>query len=85
MPTRLGLCHGTGDKNEANDEKRELVAFKEDDQEYTQVLRMLRNCRFEAMCIEGTKCLCHIMGEDAQKGLDRCWRHHPHRPEGLTR
>ncbi|MCD7460451.1 hypothetical protein HAX54_043582 [Datura stramonium] len=41
-------------KNEADDEKRELV-FKEDGQEYAQVLRMLGNGRCEAMCIDGTK------------------------------
>ncbi|KAB2068832.1 hypothetical protein ES319_A08G056500v1 [Gossypium barbadense] len=37
-------------KNEADDEKRELV-FKEDGQEYAQVLRMLGNGRCEAMCM----------------------------------
>ncbi|KAE8660761.1 Eukaryotic translation initiation factor 1A, X-chromosomal [Hibiscus syriacus] len=36
--------------------------FKEDGQEYAQVLRMLGNGRCEAMCIDGTKCLCHIRG-----------------------
>ncbi|GFY92351.1 nucleic acid-binding, OB-fold-like protein [Actinidia rufa] len=46
-------------KNEADDEKRELV-FKEDGQEYAQVLRMLGNGRCEAACIDGTKRLCHI-------------------------
>ncbi|KAL3646733.1 hypothetical protein CASFOL_009280 [Castilleja foliolosa] len=46
-------------KNEADDEKRELV-FKEDDQEYAQVLRMLGNGRCEAMCIDGTKRLLFV-------------------------
>ncbi|XP_045800679.1 eukaryotic translation initiation factor 1A-like [Trifolium pratense] len=51
-------------KNEADDEKRELV-FKEDGQEYAQVLRMLGNGRCEAMCLDnnGTKRLCHIRGK----------------------
>ncbi|KAI3888863.1 hypothetical protein MKX03_036047 [Papaver bracteatum] len=49
-------------KNEADDEKRELV-FKEDGQEYAQVLRMLGNGRCEAMGIDGTKRLCHIRGK----------------------
>uniref|UniRef100_A0A0E0NDG2 S1-like domain-containing protein n=1 Tax=Oryza rufipogon TaxID=4529 RepID=A0A0E0NDG2_ORYRU len=44
-------------KNEADDEKRELV-FKEDGQEYAQVARMLGNGRCEAQCIDGTKRLC---------------------------
>ncbi|KAM3744897.1 hypothetical protein ACB098_06G086300 [Castanea mollissima] len=48
-------------KNEADDEKRELV-FKEDGQEYAQVLCMLANGRCEAMCIDGSKHLCHIRG-----------------------
>ena len=38
-------------KNEG-DEKRELV-FKEDGQEYAQVLPMLGNGRLEAQCIDG--------------------------------
>ncbi|KAF5459476.1 hypothetical protein F2P56_023417 [Juglans regia] len=42
-------------KNEADDEKRELV-FKEDGQEYAQVLR-----------IDGTKRLCHIRGKMHKK------------------
>ncbi|KAL7592091.1 eukaryotic translation initiation factor 1A [Lactuca sativa] len=49
-------------KNEAGDEKRELV-FKEDGQEYAQVLRMLGNVRCESMCIDGTKRLSHIHGK----------------------
>eukprot|EP00261_Vitis_vinifera_P034106 XP_019075349.1 PREDICTED: eukaryotic translation initiation factor 1A-like [Vitis vinifera] len=53
-------------KNEADDEKQELV-FKEDGQEYAQVLRMLGNGRCEAMCIDGTKRLCHIRGKMHKK------------------
>ncbi|KAI3511033.1 hypothetical protein L2E82_29715 [Cichorium intybus] len=53
-------------KNEADDEKRELV-FKEDGQEYAQVLRMLGNGRCEAMCIDATKRLCHIRGKMHKK------------------
>uniref|UniRef100_A0A061RCQ6 Eukaryotic translation initiation factor 4C n=1 Tax=Tetraselmis sp. GSL018 TaxID=582737 RepID=A0A061RCQ6_9CHLO len=52
-------------KNE-NDEKRELV-FKEDGQEYAQVVRMLGNGRLEAQCIDGTKRLCHIRGKMRKK------------------
>ncbi|XP_050380991.1 eukaryotic translation initiation factor 1A isoform X1 [Argentina anserina] len=53
-------------KNEADDEKRELV-FKEDGQEYAQVLRMLGNGRCEAQCIDNTKRLCHIRGKMHKK------------------
>ncbi|KAK6158825.1 hypothetical protein DH2020_006139 [Rehmannia glutinosa] len=53
-------------KNEADDEKRELM-FKEDGQEYAQVLRMLGNGRCEAMCIDGVKRLCHIRGKMHKK------------------
>ncbi|KAL9691293.1 hypothetical protein QQ045_011713 [Rhodiola kirilowii] len=53
-------------KNEADDEKRELI-FKEDGQEYAQVLRMLGNGRCEATCIDGTKRLCHIRGKMHKK------------------
>lgn len=52
-------------KNE-NEEKRELV-FKEDGQEYAQVLRMLVNGRLEAMCMDGVKRLCHIRGKMRKK------------------
>merc|ERR1711896_80694 len=47
-------------------EKRELV-FKEDGQEYGQVLRMLGNGRLEAQCFDGQKRLCHIRGKMRKK------------------
>jgi len=46
--------------------KRELT-FKEDGQEYAQVLRMLGNGRLEAQCFDGTKRLCHIRGKLRKK------------------
>jgi len=52
-------------KTEA-EEKRELI-FKEDGQEYAQVLRMLGNNRLEAQCIDGIKRLCHIRGKMRKK------------------
>ena len=42
--------------------KRELI-FKEDGQEYAQVLRMLGNGRLEAYCFDGHKRQCHIRGQ----------------------
>ncbi|KAG7524035.1 eukaryotic translation initiation factor 1A, X-chromosomal [Solea senegalensis] len=53
-------------KNENESEKRELV-FKEDGQEYAQVIKMLGNGRLEAMCFDGTKRLCHIRGKLRKK------------------
>ncbi|EGC40463.1 hypothetical protein DICPUDRAFT_91014 [Dictyostelium purpureum] len=52
-------------KNE-NEQKRELQ-FKEDGQEYAQVLRMLGNGRLEAQCFDGEKRLCHISGKLRKK------------------
>ncbi|XP_027068713.1 eukaryotic translation initiation factor 1A-like [Coffea arabica] len=64
---------GKGGKNRKNgknegedDEKRELV-LKEEGQEYAQVKQMLRNGWCEAMCIDGTKRLCHIRGKMQKK------------------
>ena len=41
--------------------RRELT-FKEDGQEYAQVIKMLGNGRLEAMCFDGTKRLATIRG-----------------------
>jgi len=60
-----GKKHKRG-KGAENMLKRELV-FKEDGQEYGQVLRMLGNGRLEAMCFDGTKRLCHIRGKMRKK------------------
>jgi len=53
-------------KNENEAEKRELI-FKEDGQEYAQVVKMLGNGRLEAMCFDGSKRLCHIRGKLRKK------------------
>jgi len=53
-------------KNENEDMKRELV-FKEDGQEYAQVIKMLGNGRLEASCFDGVKRLCHIRGKLRKK------------------
>ena len=42
--------------------KRELL-FKEEGQEYAQVLRMLGNGRLEAFCFDGVKRMCTIRGK----------------------
>ena len=48
-------------KNFQVGEKRELQ-FKEDGQEYAQVMRMLGNGRVEAFCFDGVKRMCTIRG-----------------------
>ena len=53
-------------KNENEGMKRELV-FKEDGQEYAQVIKMLGNGRLEALCFDGVKRLCHIRGKLRKK------------------
>ncbi|XP_055286331.1 eukaryotic translation initiation factor 1A, X-chromosomal-like [Moschus berezovskii] len=53
-------------KNENEFEKRELV-FKEDGQEYAQVIKMLGNGRLEAMCFNGVKRSCHVRGKLRKK------------------
>jgi translation initiation factor 1A len=62
---------GKGGKNRRrgkndNEEKRELE-FKEDGQEYAQVMRMLGNGRLDAHCFDGVKRLCHIRGKMRKK------------------
>lgn len=58
-------------KNENESEKRELI-FKEDEQEYAQVTKMLGNGRLEAMCFDGVKRLCHIRGKLRKKVSVHC-------------
>ncbi|KAK3215106.1 hypothetical protein GRF29_19g2237229 [Pseudopithomyces chartarum] len=53
-------------KNENDNEKRELT-FKEEGQEYAQVLKMLGNGRLEAQCFDGTRRLGHIRGKLRKK------------------
>lgn len=53
-------------KNENDDDKRELV-FREDGQQYAQVIKMLGNGRLEAQCFDGEKRLAHIRGKMRKK------------------
>merc|ERR1712080_164154 len=53
-------------KNENDNEKRELT-FKEEGQEYAQVVKMLGNGRLEAVCFDGSKRLAHIRGKLRKK------------------
>merc|ERR1712093_41972 len=49
-------------KGDSGLDKRELI-FKEDGQEYAQVLTMLGGGRLEAQCFDGIKRLCGIRGK----------------------
>jgi len=53
-------------KNENDNEKRELT-FKEEGQEYAQVVKILGNGRLEALCFDGEKRLAHIRGKLRKK------------------
>ena len=53
-------------KNENDDMKRELI-FRDDEQQYAQVTKILCCCRLESMCFDGTKRLCHIRGKMRKK------------------
>jgi translation initiation factor 1A len=49
-----------------DNEKRELT-FKEEGQEYAQVIKMLGNGRLEAQCFDGARRLAHIRGKLRKK------------------
>ncbi|KAH6888111.1 hypothetical protein B0T10DRAFT_489560 [Thelonectria olida] len=63
---------GKGGKNrrrgtKENDDQRRELTFKEDGQEYAQVVKMLGNGRLEAMCFDGNKRLANIRGKMRKK------------------
>ena len=43
------------------------MVFREDGQEYAQVIKMLGNGRLEALCFDGEKRLAHIRGKMRKK------------------
>lgn len=51
-----------GKKQGGEDTKRELE-FKDEEQEYGQVTKMLGSGRLTAMCADGTERMCHIRGK----------------------
>jgi hypothetical protein len=56
---------GKGGKNrrrgtKENDDQRRELTFKEDGQEYAQVVKMLGNGRLEALCFDGSKRLANV-------------------------
>ncbi|KAF4946086.1 hypothetical protein FGADI_11442 [Fusarium gaditjirri] len=66
------LTVGQGGKNrrrgtKENDDQRRELTFKEDGQEYAQVVKMLGNGRLEALCFDGSKRLANIRGKMRKK------------------
>ena len=53
--------------NLQNDKEKGELIFKEDGQEYAQILKMLGNGRCETYCFDGIKRLCHIRGKMKKK------------------
>uniref|UniRef100_A0A7S1RNM3 Eukaryotic translation initiation factor 4C n=1 Tax=Alexandrium catenella TaxID=2925 RepID=A0A7S1RNM3_ALECA len=67
MPkNKLGGNKAKRAKGDATKAKKELE-FKDNGQEYGQVMRMLGNGRCEVQCFDGTKRLCHIRGKMRKK------------------
>lgn len=60
-----GKKHKRG-KGDGDLVKRELI-FKEDGQEYGQVLKMLGNGRCDVQCFDNVQRLCHIRGKMRKK------------------
>merc|ERR1712000_460001 len=54
------------ERTKNDNEKRELT-FKEEGQEYAQVVKMLGDGRLEALCFDGEKRLAHIRGKLRKK------------------
>jgi len=54
-------------KNEGDDESKRELVFREDGQEYAQVLKMLGGSQVEAYCFDDVKRKCHIRGKMTKK------------------
>lgn len=60
--TKGGKGHKKGKRQTENAKQRELE-FKDEDQEYAQITKMLGEGRALATCITGKEMLCHIRGK----------------------
>jgi len=54
-------------KNTADEESKRELLFKEEGQEYAQVLKMLGGSQVEAHCFDDIKRKCHIRGKMTKK------------------
>ncbi|KAL6076212.1 Translation initiation factor 1A [Balamuthia mandrillaris] len=52
-----------GKRNKGKDQEKRELRFKEFGEEYAQVLRILGNCRVEALCFDNKTRLCHVRGK----------------------
>jgi len=53
---------GNGHKRKTSGTKKRELEYKDDEQEYAQVTRMLGNGRCDVQCFDGVKRLAHIRG-----------------------
>ena len=51
----------------AKDETERALLFKEEGQEYCQVVKLLGNCRLTGKCVDGVERLCHIRGSMSKR------------------
>merc|ERR1711935_1073987 len=63
MPKAKGKGGKTKRRGKGDGPAKRELEFKEEGQEYAQVLRMLGNGRLEAQCFDGVKRMCHIRGK----------------------
>lgn len=50
-----------------NEDIKRKISFKEEDQEYCQIMRLLGDCRAEGNCFDGKTRICHIRGSMRKK------------------
>ena len=67
MPQKKTAKGAKNSKRRGGDEDKHELIFKEEGQEYAQVVRMLGGGRLEAFCYDGTTRLCHIRGKMRKK------------------
>jgi translation initiation factor 1A len=58
---------GKKKSNVTKDETERPLLFKEEGQEYCQVVKLLGNCRLTGKCVDGVERLCHIRGSMSKR------------------
>lgn len=58
----MGKRKSKGNKRKTSGTKKRELEYKDDGQEYAQVLKMLGNGRCDVQCFDGVKRLAHIRG-----------------------
>lgn len=67
MVFKKGGKKGKKGKKPVTDGVKRKIIFKEDNQEYCLVEKLLGNCRIEGKCYDGKTRLCHIRGSMRKK------------------